>query len=98
MFLLRLDENRHWYRYHPLFAEFLRAQSAPAEQQRQHQAASAWYEANGFEEEAIRHAFAARDFPSTVRLFRDFADNVPVARRTVQAPFLARRTARRPRP
>ncbi len=76
MFLLRLDENRHWYRYHPLFAEFLRAQSDPAEQQRQHQAASAWYEANGFEEEAIRHAFAARDFPSTVRLFRDFADNV----------------------
>ena len=76
MFLLRLDETRHWYRYHQLFADFLRTESNAAEQQRQHLKASEWYEANGFEEEAIRHALAACDFPSTVRLFRAFADDV----------------------
>ena len=76
MFLLRLDETRHWYRYHQLFADFLRTESDAAEQRRQHLQASEWYEANGFEEEAIRHALAAGDFPSTVRLFRAFADDV----------------------
>ena len=76
MFLLRLDENRQWYRYHPLFAEFLRSEAGAGEQQCQHQRASAWYEANGCEEEAIRHALAARDFPATVRLLRAFADDV----------------------
>lgn len=76
MFLMRLDENRQWFRYHPLFAEFLRAGCGTEEQQRQHLQTSRWYEANKFEEEAIRHAFAARDFPATVRLLRDFADKV----------------------
>lgn len=76
MFLMRLDENRQWFRYHPLFAEFLRAGCDLTEQQRQHLQASRWYAANNFEEEAIRHAFAARDFPTTVRLLRDFADKV----------------------
>ena len=76
MFLLRLDETRHWYRYHQLFAEFLSTESDASEQRRQHLKASAWYEANGFEEEAMRHSFAAKDFPSTVRLFRAFSDNV----------------------
>lgn len=76
MFLLRLDETRLWYRYHQLFAEFLRTETDAAEQMRQHLRASEWYEANGFEEEAIRHALAARDYPSTVRLFRAFSDDV----------------------
>lgn len=76
MFLLRLDERRLWYRYYQLFAEFLRAETGAAERQRQHRLASEWYEANGFAEEAIRHAFAAGDLASTVRLFRAFADGV----------------------
>ena len=76
MFLLRLDEKREWYRYHQLFSDFLRTECDAGELQRQHLQASAWYEANGFEEEAIRHSLAGRDFPATVRLFRAFADNV----------------------
>jgi LuxR family maltose regulon positive regulatory protein len=76
MFLLRLDETRNWYRYHQLFAEFLCTESDADKRRQQHLNASQWYEANGFEEEAIRHSFAAKDFPSTVRLFRAFADNV----------------------
>ena len=57
MFLMRLDENRQWFRYHPLFAEFLRAECDATEQQRQHQQASRWYAANNFEEEAISYNF-----------------------------------------
>jgi LuxR family maltose regulon positive regulatory protein len=76
MFLLRLDETRQWFRYHQLFAEFLRTETGADEHRRQHLKASEWYEANGFGEEAIRHSLAARDYPSTVRLFRAFADDV----------------------
>lgn len=76
MFLLRLDETRQWYRYHQLFAEFLRTECEPGELQRQHRQASQWYETSGYGEDAIRHALAAKDFPSTVRLFRAFADDV----------------------
>lgn len=76
MFLLRLDDTRQWYRYHQLFAEFLRSETDAEERRRQHLQASVWYEANGLEEGAIRHSLAARDYPSTVRLFRAFADDV----------------------
>ena len=76
MFLLPLDENRQWYRYHQLFAEFLRTGADPAELRRQHLHASTWCEENGLEEEAIRQAAAAREHASTVRLFRAFAENV----------------------
>jgi LuxR family maltose regulon positive regulatory protein len=76
MFLRPLDENRQWYRYHPLFAEFLRIETDPAELRRQRLCASAWYEENGLADEAIRQAVAAGEHPLTVRLFRAFADNV----------------------
>jgi LuxR family maltose regulon positive regulatory protein len=76
MFLLPLDENRQWYRYHLLFAEFLRSGADPAELRRQHLCASAWYEENGLAEEAIRQAVAAGEHALMVRLFRAFADEV----------------------
>jgi LuxR family maltose regulon positive regulatory protein len=76
MFLLPLDENRQWYRYHPLFAEFLRTGTDPAEQKRQHLCASVWYEENGLAEDAFRQAVAAREPALTVRLFRAFAEDV----------------------
>ena len=75
MFLLRLDDHRHWYRYHRLFADFLRSGVDAAEERRLHLKASAWYEANGFGEEAMKHALAAQDIPATVRLFRALADD-----------------------
>jgi LuxR family maltose regulon positive regulatory protein len=65
LFVVPLDDKRHWYRYHHLFADVLRAH-AMAEQPEQvavrHRRASAWYEANGLRADAIRHAFAAADF------------------------------------
>ena len=64
-FVVPLDDKRHWYRYHHLFAEVLSAHLM-AEQPNQvatlHRRASAWYERNGSEADAIRHALAAEDF------------------------------------
>ena len=65
LFVVPLDDNRQWYRYHHLFAEMLQAR-AMEEQPDQisglHRRASAWYEQNGRPPQAIRHALAAKDF------------------------------------
>ena len=64
-FVVPLDDQRHWYRYHHLFAEVLSAHLR-AEQPEQlatlHRRASAWYEQHGSAADAIRHALAACDF------------------------------------
>jgi LuxR family maltose regulon positive regulatory protein len=65
LFVVPLDDKRHWFRYHHLFADVLRVR-ALAEQPHQlpvlHQRASAWYERNGLPADAVRHALAAEDF------------------------------------
>ena len=76
MFLVPLDGDRTWYRYHQLFADFLRSALSAAEERELHQGASRWYEANGFGPEAIRHALAASDVDGTVRLFRALAEEM----------------------
>ena len=75
MFLVRLDDDRQWYRYHQLFADYLRSGLAETEQHELHLIASAWFEANGFGEEAIKHALAADDVDASVRLIRAQAEN-----------------------
>ena len=64
-FVVPLDDKRHWYRYHHLFADVLRMHLM-AEQPDQvpalHRRASEWYEQNGSTEDAIRHSLAGEDF------------------------------------
>jgi LuxR family maltose regulon positive regulatory protein len=65
LFLVPLDDHRHWYRYHRLFADVLQAHlldEQPAAVPELHQRASIWYEQNGEPAEAIDHALAAEDF------------------------------------
>ena len=65
LFIVPLDDQRQWYRYHHLFAEVLRAHTLgkqPGQIPLLHKRASAWYEQNNLPAEAIRHALAARDF------------------------------------
>ena len=62
LFLIPLDDERHWYRYHRLFADLLRQrldQTDPARVLALHQRAAVWFEANGYVEEAIAHALLA---------------------------------------
>jgi len=64
LFLVPLDDERQWFRYHQLFAQMLREQLARTEPEivpDLHRRASAWYRAEGLPEEAIRHALAAGD-------------------------------------
>src|SRR5882724_3717725 len=75
LFLISLDDHRHWYRYHPLFADFLRTEiCSEAEQISLHHRASQWYEQHDFTPEAITHALAAGDNVAAVRLIRNNAE------------------------
>ncbi|MCB0129108.1 MAG: tetratricopeptide repeat protein, partial [Caldilineaceae bacterium] len=66
LFLIPLDDQRHWYRYHNLFSDFLRQQLArevgPNEIKRLHQRAGAWYKVEGLLHEAMYHFLRAEDF------------------------------------
>src|SRR3989440_584873 len=64
-FVVALDDKRHWYRYHHLFAEVLSAHlmaEQPDQVSTLHQRASEWYEHHSSAADAIRHALAACDF------------------------------------
>ncbi len=65
LFLIPLDDERRWYRYHHLFAEALshRLQNLHPEQLSSlHQRASVWHEQHGLIAEAIHHALSTPDF------------------------------------
>ena len=65
LFVVPLDDQRQWYRYHHLFADVLQAHLIEAQSEQVsslHQRASVWYEHNGYPPDAIRHALAAEDF------------------------------------
>jgi ATP/maltotriose-dependent transcriptional regulator MalT len=71
LFLVPLDDNRRWYRYHHLFAQLLRSQLARTERELRpalHARASAWHRRCGSVEEAITHALAADDVSGAVDL------------------------------
>jgi LuxR family maltose regulon positive regulatory protein len=63
LFLVPLDDRRGWYRYHHLFADFLRValRQEPARTVELHRRASRWLERQGMLREAISHAMAAGD-------------------------------------
>ncbi len=65
LFVMALDDERHWYRYHHLFADILQArliEEQPDQVAALHQRASRWYEQNNLPSDAIRHALAAEEF------------------------------------
>ncbi|HEU5230603.1 MAG TPA: LuxR C-terminal-related transcriptional regulator, partial [Ktedonobacteraceae bacterium] len=72
LFLIPLDEQRHWYRYHHLFAEALRVRAlrelGSEQRNRAYQLASTWYEQHGLLHEAIEAGLAAGDYEPVVRL------------------------------
>ncbi|TWD81148.1 LuxR family maltose regulon positive regulatory protein [Kribbella amoyensis] len=65
LFLVPLDDQRTWYRYHHLFADVLRVRllaQHPDQPRQLHRRASDWYSAHCYAEDAVRHAFEAEDF------------------------------------
>jgi LuxR family maltose regulon positive regulatory protein len=73
LFLIPLDNERQWYRYHHLFADFLRGRLIEGEQTELHRRASHWYETHGMITGAIRHSLAASEPMNAVRLIRDYS-------------------------
>jgi LuxR family maltose regulon positive regulatory protein len=71
LFIVPLDEERRWYRYHHLFADLLRQrlnQIQPEQVSTLHRQAGMWYEDQDLAAEALRHIFAAGDFQWAGRL------------------------------
>jgi LuxR family maltose regulon positive regulatory protein len=84
LFLVPLDDQRSWYRYHHLFADVLQARlraEAPDQVPDLHQRASEWFASHGLAEDAVRHALATADFDRAAYLMEEA---LPELRRTRQ--------------
>ncbi len=72
LFVIALDSQRQWYRYHHLFQLLLQNRLERTYDREQiaglHRRASAWFADNGFVEDAITHALAAGDEATAVRV------------------------------
>jgi LuxR family maltose regulon positive regulatory protein len=78
LFLIPLEEEHTWFRYHNLFVDALRIRlerTQPGAGCILHQRASRWYERNGYIEEAIEHALSGKDFDQAASLIETKADN-----------------------
>jgi LuxR family maltose regulon positive regulatory protein len=74
LFLMPLDEERLWYRYHPLFSGFLRhrlVQQMPEQLPILHSRACEWYAQSGRVYEAMGHALSAGDIDRAARLVEE---------------------------
>lgn len=96
LFIVPLDNERHWYRYHHLFADLLwqrlrqGVSSSPGDEgpdvAELHSRASQWYEDNGLELEAFHHAAAANDMDRAERLIE--GKGMPLHFRGAMVPVL----------
>jgi len=72
LFIIPLDDERRWVRYHHLFADLLgnllRKEFPPEQIRTLHRRASAWHEQHGSLEEAVKHALQAQDFEGSAAL------------------------------
>jgi LuxR family transcriptional regulator, maltose regulon positive regulatory protein len=79
LFLVPLDEERRWFRYHHAFREFLRerlARELPDRVDELLRDASRWHEWKGQTGESLHYAMAARDFDRAARLIEAAAEGM----------------------
>ncbi|MBX2999086.1 MAG: hypothetical protein KF893_11300 [Caldilineaceae bacterium] len=79
LFLIPLDQERKWYRYHHLFAEMLRRMLELSEPQQVpvlHEWAAIWFEQNEYPDEALRHAFASTQIDHAASLLEIYAERL----------------------
>ena len=76
LFLFPLNDEHSWFRYHALFADFLRQRlrrHGPNDVPRLHQRAAEWYAGHAQVEQALRHALAASNYAFATDLVRRHA-------------------------
>ena len=76
LFLVSLDDQRGWYRYHHLFASLLQARLnyvTPAKTPELQRRAAAWCALNGLMEEAISYSLKARDMQQAAAWIEQYA-------------------------
>ena len=88
-FVVSLDPERTWFRYHQLFGDLLRLElrrTLPEEVPALHRLAAGWFAQHGEVVDAIRHTQAAGDWPDAARLLADhsFSLTLDGQARTIQ--------------
>ena len=81
LFILPLDSERRWYRYHQLFGELLRnrlTRTYPDQIAELHRRASDWYGHNDLPGEGITHALAIQDWSRAAEIIERFSDELPM--------------------
>jgi LuxR family maltose regulon positive regulatory protein len=81
-FVVSLDPERTWFRYHYLFGDLLRLElrrRLPEEMAVLHRRAAGWFARHGQAADAIRHTQAAGDWPEAARLLADHSFNLTMA-------------------
>ena len=80
LFLVALDDEGHWYRYHHLFADLLRnllrKEAGPQQMHELYRRASVWHEQQGSTSEAIKYACQAQDFERAAVLVEEAAQSL----------------------
>jgi LuxR family transcriptional regulator, maltose regulon positive regulatory protein len=79
LFIVPLDDEGKWFRYHQLFADVLRArlqQTQPNLIPELHRRAGIWHARQGRIDEAVLHALAGADFDEAARLIESLAGNM----------------------
>lgn len=79
LFLQRIDEHPNWFRYHHMFAEFLRhrlERDRPERVEQLHRAASEWFAEHGYLNEAVDHALVSGDSTRAVDLVEQDETNL----------------------
>ena len=79
LFVFPVDEERKFYRYHRLFARFLRGRlqrEHPEEVQELHLKDAGWYRRNDYPIEAVRHALRAPDFETVADLLESVGEDM----------------------
>ncbi|MCP4623829.1 MAG: hypothetical protein GY850_09895, partial [bacterium] len=79
LFIVPLDNKRHWYRYHHLFSDLLRQRLQQADAglvSELHTRASKWYEKNSLRNEAVEHAISAGDYKRAAYLIGEYTESL----------------------
>jgi LuxR family maltose regulon positive regulatory protein len=75
LFLVPLDDNRDWFRYHRLFGDFLQAELSrryPDEVAHIHRRAARWYSDHDLPEPAVRHSVASEDADLVLQILKRY--------------------------